>query len=475
MAYHYQLPTSLARHTFLFSAIRFPRILPFGQIDFQSSLGYILLININPKESSMLDIRTITEDQSSVAMRLKNRRSAVDLTQIINLNEKRKSLITEMEKLQNIRNSVSKEIPQLAKQGADIAAKKEEMKKVGDRISELKSEADGLEAELQNMLLLIPNLPSADVPQGTDETQNKVVRTVGEPANFTFKPLAHWDLAERLGIIDFKRATKISQTRFAILRGAAAKLEMALINFMLDLHTREHGYESVVPPLLVNSKTLTGTGQLPKFKEDLFKTEGFDLFLVPTAEVPLTNIYADEILEEKKLPLNFTAYTPCFRSEAGSWGKDTRGLIRQHQFNKVELVKITKPEDSAAEHEKLVSHAEKVLQLLKLPYRVVLLCDGDMGFSAQKCYDIEVWLPGQDCYREISSCSNCGDFQARRANMKFKREETKKNEYVHTLNGSGLAVGRTLVALLENFQTEKGTVLIPEILKPYMGGMTEIG
>jgi seryl-tRNA synthetase len=423
----------------------------------------------------MLDIKTIVENPSAVAERLKNRRSSIDLTRIVDLNEKRKSLITEIEKLQNIRNTVSKEIPQLAKQGADISAKKEEMKKVGDRISELKSEADALENELHNMLLLIPNIPSQDVPHGTDEGSNKVVRTVGSLPSFPFKPLAHWDIAEKLGIIDFKRAAKISQSRFAILRGAAAKLEMALINFMLDLHTQRHGYEPVVPPLLVNGRTLTGTGQLPKFKEDLFKTEGFDLFLVPTAEVPLTNIYADEILEEKKLPLNFTAYTPCFRSEAGSWGKDTRGLIRQHQFNKVELVKITRPEDSDAEHEKLVADAEKVLQLLGLPYRVVLLCDGDMGFSAQKCYDIEVWLPGQDCYREISSCSNCGDFQARRANMKFKREETKKNEYVHTLNGSGLAVGRTLVALLENFQTEKGTVLIPEVLRPYMHGMTEIG
>ncbi len=423
----------------------------------------------------MLDIRQITENQDMIVNRLKNRHSSVNLAEIVELNDRRKILITEMEKLQNIRNSVSKEIPQLAKQGVDISAKKEEMKKVGDRISELKTESDNIEMKMNLMLLNIPNVPSSDVPEGKDETQNKVIRTVGEPVKFPFAPQPHWEIAEKLGIIDFKRATKISQSRFAILRGAAAKLEMALINFMLDLHSKEHGYEVIVPPLLVNSKTLTGTGQLPKFKEDLFKTENFDLYLVPTAEVPLTNIYSDEILEEKKLPLYFTAYTPCFRSEAGSWGKDTRGLIRQHQFNKVELVKITRPEDSEAEHEKLVANAEKVLQLLGLPYRVVLLCDGDMGFSAQKCYDIEVWLPGQDCYREISSCSNCGDFQARRANMKFKREETKKNEFVHTLNGSGLAVGRTLVAILENYQTEKGTVKIPEALRSYMNGMIEIG
>ena len=422
----------------------------------------------------MLDIKFITENREIVERKLKNRRSAVDIAQVITLNDKRKSIIPEMEKLQNIRNSVSKEIPMLAKQGVDIVAKKEEMRKVGEEIDAMKQQLDAIDNELNGLLLFIPNLPADDVPEGKDETANKVARTIGKPTTFTFKALPHWEIAEKLDIVDFKRATKISQARFAFYRGLGAKLELALINFMIDIHTRENGYELFMPPLLVNSKTLTGTGQLPKFKEDLFKCEGFDLFLVPTAEVPLTNLYADEIIEEKKLPMNMTAYTPCFRSEAGSWGKDTRGLIRQHQFNKVELVKITKPEDSEQEHEKLVADAEKILKLLKLPYRVVTLCEGDMGFSAKKCYDIEVWLPGQECYREISSCSNCGDFQARRANMKLKRDETKKNEFVHTLNGSGLAVGRTFLAILENYQTEKGTVTIPDVLQPYMGGLNEI-
>ncbi len=422
----------------------------------------------------MLDIKFITDNPETVALKLKNRRSAVDISQVILLNDKRKSIIPEMEKLQNVRNSVSKEMPTLAKQGIDLAAKKEEMRKVGEQIDTMKQQIDSIDTELNNLLLLIPNLPANDVPEGKDETSNQVTRTVGEATMFAFKALPHWEIAEKLDIVDFKRATKISQARFAFYRGLGARLELALINFMIDIHTKDHGYELFMPPLLVNSKTLTGTGQLPKFKEDLFKCDGFDLFLVPTAEVPLTNFYADEIIEEKKLPLNMTAYTPCFRSEAGSWGKDTRGLIRQHQFNKVELVKITKPEDSEKEHEKLVADAEKILKLLKLPYRVITLCEGDMGFSAKKCYDLEVWLPGQECYREISSCSNCGDFQARRANMKFKREETKKNEFVHTLNGSGLAVGRTFLAILENYQTEKGTVKIPEVLQPYMGGLKEI-
>ena len=324
------------------------------------------------------------------------------------------------------------------------------------------------------MLLAMPNVPHASVPVGRDETDNPVVKTVGDPPAFTYAPLAHWTLGENLGILDFNRAAKITGARFPLDLGAGARLERALINFMLDLHTGEHHYQEVLPPFIVNRKTMTGPGQLPKFEEDLFKLEGLDYFLIPTAEVPVTNIYQDEILDESQLPIYYTAYTPCFRSEAGSYGKDTRGLIRQHQFNKVELVKFSRPETSYEELESLLDNAETVLRRLELPYRVITLCTGDLGFSAAKTYDIEVWMPAQGVYREISSCSNFEDFQARRAGIRFKEKGKKGTRLVHTLNGSGLAVGRTLAALLENCQREDGSVVIPTALRPYLGGLERL-
>jgi seryl-tRNA synthetase len=337
-----------------------------------------------------------------------------------------------------------------------------------DRVVEEKERA------LQEFLLVIPNLPHPSVPKGTDPSENEEVRRWGEIPKFDFEPKPHWDIGEDLGILDFKNGAKISGARFTLYWDLGAKLERALINFMLDLHTREHGYREVLPPFMVNRTTMTGTGQLPKFEEELFKIEGLEYFLIPTAEVPVTNIHQDEVLEESVLPLYYTAYTPCFRKEAGSYGKDTRGLIRQHQFNKVELVKFSKPENSYEELEKLLSNAEEVLKRLKLPYRVVTLCTGDLGFSASKTYDIEVWLPGQNTFKEISSCSNFEDFQARRAKIRYRVSGKSKTEYVHTLNGSGLAVGRTLVAILENYQQPGGSVLIPEVLRPYLYGVEKI-
>jgi seryl-tRNA synthetase len=421
----------------------------------------------------MLDVRLIAEEPDRVAAGLRYRRCGVDLDEVRRLWTDKKKLAAEMESLQNIRNTVSKEIPLLQKQKQDVSTKIAEMKEVGAKIDGLKASVAEKESALEQLLLHIPNLPAEGVPEGADETANKVVRTVGDPPRFPFTPLPHWEIGEKLGILDFKTASKISGARFALYKGLGAKLEFALIRFMLDLQEK-NGYEIFLPPFLVNAASLTGTGQLPKFREDLFKCEGADLFLVPTAEVPLTNIHRDDILEEDSLPRKYTAYTPCFRSEAGSWGRDTRGLIRQHQFNKVELVKFSRPEESFEELEKMVKDASSVLDALGLAYRVVMLSQGDMGFSAAKCYDIEVWLPGQDSYREISSCSNCTDFQARRAAARFRRKETKKPELVHTLNGSGLAVGRTFLAILENFQTADGGVRIPEALRPYLGGLDEI-
>jgi seryl-tRNA synthetase len=343
-----------------------------------------------------------------------------------------------------------------------------EMKGVAERIKEIDEKLKGVEQGGADFLLNVPNIPNASVPVGKDETENLEVRKWGEPRKFDFIPLNHWDIGEKLGIIDFETGAKIAGARFTLMKGAGARLERALMNFMLDLHTSK-GYTEVFPPLLVNRESMTGTGQLPKFEMDLFRVADPELYLIPTAEVPVTNIHRDEILREELLPLYYTAYTPCFRREAGSYGKDVRGLIRQHQFNKVELVKFSRPEDSHAELESLTADAESILQLLGLPYRVVLLCTGDMGFSSAKTYDIEVWLPGQDRYREISSCSNFEDFQARRANIRFKREGKKGTEYVHTLNGSGLAIGRTLVAILENYQNADGSVSVPDVLKKYMG------
>jgi seryl-tRNA synthetase len=348
------------------------------------------------------------------------------------------------------------------------------MKKVSQELKALDGVVEEKERALQEFLLTVPNIPHLSVPSGTDSSENAEVRRWGEIPSFPFDPKPHWDLGEELGILDFKRGAKIAGARFTLYWDLGAKLERALINFMLDLHTREHGYREVLPPFMVNRVTMTGTGQLPKFEEELFKLEGTDYFLIPTAEVPVTNIHQDEVLEEEALPLCYTAFTPCFRKEAGSYGKDTRGLIRQHQFNKVELVKFAKPETSYEELEKLLDNAEEVLRRLKLPYRVVNLCAGDLGFSAAKTYDIEVWLPGQNTFKEISSCSNFEDFQARRAKIRYRISGKSKTEYVHTLNGSGLAVGRTLVAILENYQQADGTVIIPDVLRPYLYGVERI-
>jgi seryl-tRNA synthetase len=359
----------------------------------------------------------------------------------------------------------------MKKRGEDTSRIIGEMKKVSADIKEKESELSIIEDELKPMLMLIPNMPDESVVVGADERDNPVIREWGDISEMVFDPLPHWEIGERLGILDFARASKIAGARFALYFGAGAMLERALINFMLEVHSKDHGYTEVLPPFMVNRATMTGTGQLPKFEEDLFKIEEWDLFLIPTAEVPVTNIHREEILREDDLPIYYVSYTPCFRSEAGSYGKDTRGLIRQHQFNKVELVKFCHPKTSYEELEKLTGNAEEILRRLELPYRVVSLCTGDLGFSAAKTYDLEVWLPGQNLYREISSCSNFCDFQARRAGIRFKRRGASGTDLVHTLNGSGLAVGRTLVAILENYQLEDGSVVIPDALRPYMGGL----
>jgi seryl-tRNA synthetase len=419
----------------------------------------------------MLDPKFIIENKEKVTQMLKNRNLTLEieyLNKIENLYSKRNKIIIELDQLRHKRNIESKKIGELKNKETELIQHREELKILSENIKKLEDELKNIESELNSLLLLIPNILDERVPIAPDESGNKVIRYWGEKPQFNFKPRPHWEIGEKNNILDFKRATKLAGSRFTIYKGLGAKIERALINFMLDVHINENKYTEFIPPFIVNSKTMTGTGQLPKFKEDLFKIENFDYYLIPTAEVPLTNIHSDEILEEENLPLYYTAYTPCFRAEAGSWGKDIRGLIRQHQFNKVELVKIVKPENSNAELEKLVSEAEKILQYLGLHYRVVMLSSGDTGFSSGITYDIEVWLPGQNTYREISSCSNCFDFQARRANIKFRRKDTKKVEYVHTLNGSGLAVGRTFIAILENYQKEDGSFEIPSILKKYL-------
>lgn len=418
----------------------------------------------------MLDIRYIRENLEEAEARLGSRGPGVSLAGIRELDSRRRVLLQETETLKAERNRVSDEIGK-TKDKSLVQDKIVQMRAVSTQIKEQDEELRKLDDELQNLLLTIPNFPDRSIPVGASEADNREVRTWGEPPSFTFTPKSHWDLGESLNILDFECGAKLAGARFVLYRGLGARLERALINFMLDLHTDSHGYTEVLPPFMVNRETMTGTGQLPKFEEDLFRLVDPDYLLIPTAEVPVTNIHRGEILRKCDLPLKYTAYTPCFRREAGSYGKDTRGLIRQHQFNKVELVKFAHPSESAAELEKLLSDAEKVLQLLELPYRVMELCTGDIGFSAAKTYDIEVWLPGQSCYREISSCSTFGDFQARRANIRFREEESSKPELVHTLNGSGLAVGRTLVAILENYQQEDGSILIPEILRPYVGGL----
>lgn len=421
----------------------------------------------------MLDIKYLRENFEAAEKALANRGGGIDLSGFTALDQQRRELLGEGEALKAEKNKVSALIGK-TKDKSQVQGEIARMKEVSARIKELDDQLRGVEEQLGEILMGVPNVPHAATPVGASEDDNVEVRTWGDKPIFDFEPKAHWDIGEGLGILDFERASKLSGARFALYTGAGARLERALINFMLDLHTEQHGYTETLPPFLVNRASMTGTGQLPKFEEDLFHTEEVDLFLIPTAEVPVTNIHRDEILSEKELPLCYTAYTPCFRKEAGSHGRDTRGLIRQHQFNKVELVKFVRPEDSDAELEKLLGNAEKVLQLLKLPYRVVDLCTGDIGFSAARTFDIEVWLPGQECYREISSCSTFTDFQARRAAIRFRREGAKKPELVHTLNGSGLAIGRTWLAVLENYQQADGSVIVPDVLRPYMGGLEKI-
>lgn len=417
----------------------------------------------------MLDLKFVRENLDKVAEAMKNRHTEVDLDVFRKLDQERRDLLQEVEADKSMRNSVSAEISKMKKNGEDASEKILSMRTLGDKIAETDKKLKEVEQGLRDIMLTIPNMPDASVPVGKDDTENPEVRKWGEPTHFDFEPKAHWDLGEDLGILDSNRAAKVSGGRFYYYLGLGARLERAVYNFMLDQHTQKDGYTEVIPPYIVNRETMTGTGQLPKFHEDMYRLEGMEMYLIPTAEVPLTNYYRDEIIDGAKLPIYLTAFTPCFRAEAGSAGRDTRGLIRQHQFHKVEMVKFTKPEDSFDELEKLTHDAEGILQALGLPYHVVCLCTGDLGFSATKCYDIEVWFPAQNKYREISSCSNCVDFQARRANIRFRRDSKSKPEFVHTLNGSGLAVGRTVAAILENYQQADGSIVVPEVLRPYMG------
>ena len=421
----------------------------------------------------MLEIKYVRENIDTVKKALENRGGKANFDAFIDLEKKRRALLKEIEALRYSRNTASEEIAATKRAGGNVEKEIAEMREVSDRIKALDKALNETEEGINTFMISLPNMPHSDVPPGLTEEDNRLEKQIGTPRTFDFDIKPHWEIGENLGILDFARAAKITGARFPLYLGQGAKLERALINFMLDIHTTEHGFTEALPPFIVNRKSLTGTGQLPKFEEDLFKLEGWDYFMIPTSEVPLTNIHAEEILAEKDLPIRFTAYTPCFRSEAGSHGRDTRGLIRQHQFNKVEMVKYTTPETSFDELESMLASAETILKRLGLPYQVITLCAGDMGFSATKTYDIEVWMPGQDKYREISSCSNCGDFQARRASIKFRREGAKKPEFVHTLNGSGLAVGRCFAAILENYQQADGSVEIPEVLRPYMGG-TEV-
>lgn len=426
----------------------------------------------------MLDISFVRENLAAVRSALANRNFPLEgLDRFVELDAERRRVIGEADRLNQLRNAASKEIGGLMQAGKrdEADAKKAEVAGLKDQQAELEKGRDEADAKMHELLAGLPNIPAADVPIGADESANVEIRKWGEPRAFDFEPKDHVDLGEALGILDLERATKIAGSRFAILNGAGARLERALVNFMLDIHTTEHGYTETLPPFLVNRTALFGTNQLPKFEDDLFHIKDEREFaLIPTAEVPVTNYYSGEILDAKDLPHYFAAYTPCFRSEAGSYGRDTRGLIRQHQFEKVELVKLSLPEESENEHERLTADAERILQLLGLPYRTVVLCTGDMGFGAKKTYDIEVWLPSQKTYREISSCSNCGDFQARRMNLRFRRAGGAKPEFVHTLNGSGLAVGRTWIAILENYQQADGTIILPEVLRPYMNGLDRI-
>jgi seryl-tRNA synthetase len=422
----------------------------------------------------MLEIKFVRQNLSDVKRALEARHSELDISAFQTADDLRRGVLVELEELRHQRNRVSDQIADLKKVGEDAKVLVEQTRLVSAKIKILEQELAVHQETLDKILLEIPNIPHASVPFGKDAADNSLVKQVGAPPHFGYDAQAHWDIGTRLGILDFERAAKITGARFPLYLGAGARLERALINFMLDIHVSEHGYTEVLPPFAVNRQSMTNTGQLPKFEQDLFKLEGWDYFMIPTAEVPLTNLHQGEVLDEGRLPIYYTAVTPCFRSEAGSYGKDTRGLIRQHQFNKVEMVKLTQPEASYGELEKMLTNAEAVLQRLGLPYQVVSLCTGDMGFSAAKTYDLEVWMSGQGAYREISSCSNCESFQARRANIRFRQKGKKGTELVHTLNGSGLAVGRTVAAILENYQQADGSVEIPEALRPYMGGMEVI-
>ena len=422
----------------------------------------------------MLDVKVLRENLDEVKARMATRGGTIDWNEFVALDRERRDALANIERLKEKKNRLSGEIGKLKKSGADPTTLMREVEEVSEAIRSSEGPLAEIEAKFERFMLTLPNLPNPSVQIGKNENDNREVRRWGEPPKFDFEPKNHWDIGEELAILDFTRAAKIAGARFAVYRDAGARLERALINFMLDLHTSENGYREMLPPALVNRTSLIGTGQLPKFEEDLFHLAPGDYFLIPTAEVPLTNLHRDEMLEKDELPIKYVAYTPCFRSEAGSYGKDVRGLIRLHQFNKVEMVKFCEPETSYEELELMVRNAEEVLKRLKLPYRVVELCTGDMGFASAKTYDLEVWLPGQNAYREISSCSNCEDFQARRANIRYRKEKKGRPLFVHTLNGSGLAVGRTLVALLENYQQKDGSVVIPDALRPYMGGLGQI-
>ena len=423
----------------------------------------------------MLDVKVLRENLDQVRARMATRGTEINWDEFVSLDRERRETLANIERLKERKNRLSGEIGRIKKSEGDASTLMREVEEVSDAIRNGEGPLAEIEARFEQFMLTLPNLPNPSVTIGKTSDDNKEIGRWGEPPTFDFPAKNHWEIGEELGILDFARAAKIAGARFTLYKGAGARLERALINFMLDLHTGEHGYKEMIPPTLANRAALTGTGNLPKFEEDLFRIESPEYFLIPTAEVPLTNVHRDETLDREDLPVKYTAFTLCFRREAGSYGKDVRGLIRQHQFNKVEMVKFTEPETSYDELESMVQNAEEVLKRLKLPYRVVELCTGDMGFASAKTYDLEVWLPGQNAYREISSCSNCEDFQARRANIRYRRDKKAKPIFVHTLNGSGLAVGRTLVAILENYQQKDGSVAIPEALRPYMGGLERIG
>jgi seryl-tRNA synthetase len=424
----------------------------------------------------MLDAKNLRDNFEQVLNSLKNRNGDFTyLNKFLELDQERREIIMKVEELKSQKNNISKLIGQYKREKRDVQPLLDSMNLDTEQIKQLDDRLKFIDEEIEQMLLTTPNVPNPNVPRGTSEDDNKEVRKYGEPTKFSFDPKPHWDLAEALNLIDFERAGKITGSRFSVYKKYGARLERALFTFMLDVHTEQHNYTEILPPVIVNRESMTGTGQLPKFEDDAFKLyNNTNYFLVPTAEVPVTNLHRDEILSLEELPISYCAYSSCFRAEAGSAGRDTRGIIRQHQFNKVELVKFTKPEDSYEELEKLTSHAEKILQLLELPYRVIELCTGDLGFSSAKTYDLEVWLPSYNAYKEISSCSNFEDFQARRANIKFRRDTKGKPEYVHTLNGSGLAIGRTWAAVVENYQQEDGSIIVPKVLRPYMGGLEVI-